>query len=100
MSEEKGTRRTIYAALAANSLIAIAKFFAGFVSGSAAVLAEGVHPLADTTNQLFLLVILRLSESPPETEHPCGYGKDRFSGRCLRPSACLSPAPSSRSTSG
>ena len=78
MSEEKGTRRTIYAALAANSLIAIAKFFAGFVSGSAAVLAEGVHPLANTTNQLFLLVSLRLSESPPDPEHPYGYGKDRF----------------------
>jgi cation diffusion facilitator family transporter len=78
LSEEKGTRRTIYAALAANTMIAVGKFFAGFVSGSAALLAEGAHSLADTTNQLFLLVSLRLSKRPPDPEHPYGHGKDRF----------------------
>ncbi len=75
---EAGTKRTVYAALVANFLIAIAKFVAGFISGSAAMLAEGAHSVADTTNQVFLLVSLRLSKSAPDDEHPYGYGKDRF----------------------
>jgi cation diffusion facilitator family transporter len=77
-TEEARTKRTVYAALVANLLIAIAKFFAGFVSGSAAMLAEGAHSVADTTNQVFLLISLRLSKSAPDEEHPYGYGKDRF----------------------
>ncbi len=75
---EAATRKTVYAALVANGLIAIAKFVAGFVSGSAAMLAEGAHSVADTTNQVFLLVSLRLSKSAPDEEHPYGHGKDRF----------------------
>ncbi|MDQ3910597.1 MAG: cation diffusion facilitator family transporter [Actinomycetota bacterium] len=75
---EAGTKRTIYAALFANALIAIAKFVAGLISGSSAMLAEGAHSVADTTNQLFLLISLRLSKAPPDEEHPYGHGKDRF----------------------
>ncbi len=75
---EAGTKKTVYAALIANFLIAIAKFIAGFLSGSAAMLAEGAHSVADTTNQVFLLVSLRLSRSAPDEEHPYGHGKDRF----------------------
>jgi len=77
-SEEKGTKRSIYAALAANALIAVSKFIAGFVSGSAAMLAEGAHSAADTVNQLFLLISLPLSRSGPDRDHPYGHGKDRF----------------------
>ncbi len=77
-SEEKGTKRSIYAALAANALITVSKFIAGFVSGSAAMLAEGAHSTADTVNQLFLLISLPLSRSGPDREHPYGHGKDRF----------------------
>lgn len=75
---ESGTKKTVYAALVANGLIAIAKFVAGFISGSAAMLAEGAHSVADTTNQVFLLISLRLSKSAPDEEHPYGHGKDRF----------------------
>lgn len=75
---EAGTRKTVYAALIANFLIAIAKFIAAFVSGSAAMLAEAAHSVADTTNQVFLLVGLRLSKSVPDEEHPYGHGKDQF----------------------
>lgn len=75
---EAGTRRAIYATLVANALIAVAKFVAAFVSGSAAMLAEAAHSVADTTNQAFLLVGLRLSKSAPDEEHPYGRGKDRF----------------------
>ena len=78
MSEEAGTKKTVYAALIANALIAISKFVAGFVSGSAVLLAEGAHSVADTVNQVFLLISLHLSKSGPDREHPYGHGKDRF----------------------
>jgi cation diffusion facilitator family transporter len=77
-SAEQGTRRVIFAALFANLLIAIAKLAAGVVSGSSAMYAESAHSIADTINQVFLLVSLRLSRARPDEEHPYGHGKDRF----------------------
>lgn len=65
-SSEAGTRKVVYAALVANFLIEIAKFVAAFLAGSAAMLAEAAHSVADTTNQVFLLVGLRLSKSVPD----------------------------------
>jgi cation diffusion facilitator family transporter len=76
--EEKGTKRSIYAALVANALIAVSKFVAGFISGSSSLLAEGAHSVADTINQVFLRISLPLSRSGPDREHPFGHGKDRF----------------------
>jgi cation diffusion facilitator family transporter len=65
-------------ALAANLGIAVAKITAGLLSGSSAMLAEGAHSIADTTNQVFLLISLRLSRKPADETHPFGYGKERF----------------------
>jgi cation diffusion facilitator family transporter len=76
--EEKGTKRSIYAALTANFLITVSKFVAGFFTGSAALLAEGAHSVADTVNQVFLLISLPLSKTTPDRDHPYGHGKDRF----------------------
>ena len=42
------------------------------------MLAEGAHSVADTTNQVFLLISLRLSRKAPDETHPFGYGKERF----------------------
>jgi cation diffusion facilitator family transporter len=78
VQEERGTKRSIYGALVANFLIAISKFVAGFVSGSSAMLAEGAHSVADTVNQVFLLISLPLSQRSPDPEHPFGYGQERF----------------------
>ena len=75
---EQGTKRAIVAAFIANFCIAIAKFVAGFISGSSALLAEGAHSVADTVNQVFLYVSLSLGRKPPDEEHPYGHGKDRF----------------------
>jgi len=72
------TRKTVYVAMAANAVIALAKLLGGVVSGSAAMLAEAAHSLADTTNQVLLLVSLSLGQRPPDEEHPFGYGKERF----------------------
>ena len=75
---DRGTKKAVYAAFTANFLITIAKFVAGFISGSSALLAEGAHSVADTVNQVFLLVSLRSSSAPPDREHPYGHGQDRF----------------------
>src|SRR3954467_11452694 len=72
------SRKTVLIAAAANLVIAIAKFVAGALSGSPAILAEGAHSVADTANQVFLLVSLRMGERPPDEDHPFGYGKERF----------------------
>jgi cation diffusion facilitator family transporter len=72
------SRRTTSIALASNVVIAIAKIIAGALSGSAAILAEAAHSLADTTNQTFLLVSIGLSERPPDERHPFGAGRERF----------------------
>jgi cation diffusion facilitator family transporter len=65
-------------ALAANAAIAISKVFGGLVSGSAGMLAEAGHSLADTTNQGFLLVSISLSKREPTAERPFGHGQERF----------------------
>src|SRR3954468_16437439 len=72
------SHKTVYLALAANAGIAVAKFAGGAISGSTAMLAEGAHSVADTTNQLFLLASLSLAEREPDAAHPFGYGKERF----------------------
>jgi cation diffusion facilitator family transporter len=77
-TEERGTKRSVYAAFTANLLIAVSKLVAGIISGSAALLAESVHSVADTINQVFLLVSLRTASEAPDEEHPFGHGQDRF----------------------
>jgi cation diffusion facilitator family transporter len=72
------SHKTVYLALAANAGIGVAKFAGGAISGSSAMLAEGAHSVADTTNQLFLLASLNLSERDPDATHPFGYGMERF----------------------
>jgi cation diffusion facilitator family transporter len=74
----QGARRTVYVALGANAAIALAKLGGGLVAGSSAMLSEGAHSVADTMNQVFLLVSLRFSERRPDADHPFGYGKERF----------------------
>jgi cation diffusion facilitator family transporter len=73
-----GERKTVLYAIAANAAIAIVKAVAGLLTGSAAMLAEAAHSVADTANQGFLLVSLSLADRPPDDEHPFGHGKDRF----------------------
>jgi cation diffusion facilitator family transporter len=69
---------TVVVALIANLAIAVAKITAGLIGGSSAMLAEGAHSVADTTNQVFLLTSLKLSRKAPDATHPFGYGKERF----------------------
>jgi cation diffusion facilitator family transporter len=69
---------TVLLALAANAAIALAKFVVGALTGSAAMLSEGAHSVADTFNEGFLFTAIKRSKRPPDADHPFGYGKERF----------------------
>jgi cation diffusion facilitator family transporter len=69
------TRKVIYAAIAANIGIAIAKFIVAALTGSAAMTAEGIHSAVDTGNEVLLLVGEKISQRPPDSKHSFGYGK-------------------------
>ena len=72
------TTRVVLAAMFANLAIAIAKFVAAAFTGSSAMLAEGIHSVADTGNQSLLLIGERLSRKPPDAEHPFGHGRELY----------------------
>lgn len=72
------SRRTVLVALTANAAVMVAKLIGGLLSGSAAMLAEAAHSLADTANQGFLLLSIALAVREPTPEQPFGYGRMRF----------------------
>jgi cation diffusion facilitator family transporter len=73
-----GARRAILAALFGNLGVAISKLVAALLTGSSAMLAEFYHSVADTVNQVFLLLGLRLGRRPADEAHPFGYGRERY----------------------
>jgi len=73
-----GSKRLILLALTANALIAVTKFIAAGVSGSTAMLAEAIHSVADTGNQLFLLRGDAVSRYKADVTHPFGRGKAMY----------------------
>src|SRR5215469_578423 len=70
--------RAVVAALAANLGIAIAKFIAFLITGSASMLAESVHSVADTSNELLLLLGHGRSRRARTELHPFGFGRERY----------------------
>ena len=68
----------VLGALFANGVIAILKFIGAVITGSSGMMAEAFHSVADTTNQVFLLLGLRFYKRPASEKHPFGYGKERF----------------------
>ncbi|MEM8780490.1 MAG: cation diffusion facilitator family transporter, partial [Cyanobacteria bacterium P01_G01_bin.49] len=69
---------SLYAAMIANIAIGIAKFTGATITGSSAMLSEGIHSVVDSANEILLLYGLKKSQSEPDEQHPLGYGQELY----------------------
>ena len=75
---EGHNNRTLLIAFAANLGIAVAKFGAAAITGSSAMLTEGIHSLVDSSNQLLLIYGRKRARKPADAMHPLGYGREVY----------------------
>jgi cation diffusion facilitator family transporter len=86
VAEEQATRgkgpqpskKPFIAAFIANCVVAAAKFTAATITGSSAMIAEGVHSTVDAANSVLMLLGIRLSRRGPDALHPFGHGKELY----------------------
>src|SRR3954447_119825 len=76
--DDETSSKPVMVAVAAGVAVAVAKFVAAAATGSASMLAEGIHSLVDATNDSLLLVGRRRSRRPPDAGHPFGHGKELY----------------------
>lgn len=73
-----GSKKVIYAALIGNALISVTKFIAASITGSSAMLSEGIHSVVDTGNQILLLMGMNKAKRPADKDFPFGHGKEIY----------------------
>jgi len=78
MAGHADSAKVVIAALIGNALIAVSKFVAAAITGNVATLAEAVHSVADTGNQVLLMLGMRLSAREPTEHHPFGRAAERY----------------------
>jgi cation diffusion facilitator family transporter len=72
------SKRTVIVAIVSNAVIAAIKFAAAAITGSSAMLSEGIHSLVDTGDGLLIWVGVKASRKPPDRKHPFGYGQELY----------------------
>src|SRR3954463_14149729 len=72
------SKTAVYAAIAGNLAVAVTKFVVAGVTGSSAMLSEGIHSVVDTGNGLLLPAGMRLSQRKASPQHPFGHGKELY----------------------
>lgn len=75
---EASSKKAIHAAFVGNLMVAITKFIAAAITGSSAMISEGIHSVVDTGNQVLLLYGLRQAKKPPDEKFPFGHGKEVY----------------------
>jgi cation diffusion facilitator family transporter len=75
---QEGSRKAVVAALVANAGIAVAKFVGFLITGASSMLAESIHSVADSSNQGLLLLGGSRAKRQADTDHPFGYGRERY----------------------
>ncbi len=73
-----GSKLAVYSAIGANSVVTLAKLTGFALTGSGAMLSEGIHSAADVGNQVLLAVGMRRAAKPADEDHPAGYGREAF----------------------
>ncbi len=75
---EEKSKKVIILALLGNLAIAVSKFVAGAITGSSAILSEGIHSVIDTGNEGLMLLGLHMAKKPADELHPFGHGKEVY----------------------
>src|SRR5512137_1514697 len=78
MTTQSGSKIAVIAAIVGNLIIALIKFIAAAITGSSAMISEGIHSLVDTGNGGLVMLGMKQATKPADENHPFGYGKSLY----------------------